>query len=194
MKIHLKFLTFAVATFNLAQASDAACKEVFDMIDSNVGDRSSARMQPKIGDDQAQEALRAFKNHCETCDGCSDLGAPSNAVKIAGGEHRGYLRSQFDYLYNKTCDYLKVILDEEQKAREAKQAEADKKAELAREAEKEKVTIEQVTREQAERKAAEEERAREVAEEKLQEEESERAKKEKADRESCRSETCRRCC
>ncbi len=172
MKTQLKLLTFAIAAFNLAQASDAASKEVFDMIDSNVGGRSSLRMQPKIDDDQAQEAVRAFKNHCETCDGCNDSGAQSSAVKIVGAQHRGYLRSQFDYLYNKTCDYLKVILDEEEKAREA---------------EKEKVAIEN-----AERKAAEEE-ARKVAEEKLQEEELERAKKEKADRRSCRRESCDTC-
>lgn len=177
MKAQLKFLTFAIAAFNLVQASNSTSKEVFDIMDSNTGDRASARI-PKIDDDQAQEALIAFKKHCETCDGCDDLGDKPSAVKIVGAEHRGYLRTQLDYLHNKTCTYLKVILDEEEKSRKAKKAEEEKKAALAME---------------AERRAEEEEIARKIAEEKLQEEELARAEKEKSDRTSCRRESCGGC-
>ena len=65
MKIQLKFMALAFATFNLTNAASGdACKEVFDILDSTVRQNSSTRIQPKINDDQAQDALLVFKKHC----------------------------------------------------------------------------------------------------------------------------------
>ncbi len=107
MKIQLKLITLAIAAFNLTNAaSDSTCKEVFDSLEDAVRKEASS-LESKF-EDQEQKALRFFKNHCETCDSCSDLAVKSN-VKIEETEPHGYLRSQFDYLYNKFFDCLKMI-------------------------------------------------------------------------------------